>query len=36
MAPRAGHAIDLEEPAASNRGVSGCFSTAERDLWLLG
>ena len=36
FAPRTGHAINLEEPAAFNREVSGFFSTVERGRWTLG
>ncbi|MDN3563800.1 alpha/beta fold hydrolase [Paeniroseomonas aquatica] len=36
MAPRTGHAINLEEPAAFNRAVAEFFSTVERGRWTLG
>ncbi len=36
MAPRTGHAINLEEPAAFNREVTSFFSTVERGRWTLG
>lgn len=36
MAPRTGHAINLEEPAAFNAAVAAFFSTVERGRWTLG
>ncbi|MBW8270091.1 alpha/beta fold hydrolase [Caldovatus aquaticus] len=36
VAPRTGHAINLEEPAAFNEAVAAFFSTVERGRWRLG
>lgn len=36
VAPRTGHAINLEEPAAFNEAVAAFFSTVERGRWSLG
>jgi len=36
MAPRTGHAINLEEPAAFNHAVREFFATVERGRWQLG
>lgn len=36
MAPRTGHAINLEEPAAFNAAVAAFFGTVERGRWKLG
>ena len=35
MAPKTGHAINLEEPAAFNRAVQDFFGTVERGRWSL-
>jgi pimeloyl-ACP methyl ester carboxylesterase len=35
MAPKTGHAINLEEPAAFNRAVQDFFGTVERGRWAL-
>jgi pimeloyl-ACP methyl ester carboxylesterase len=35
IAPKTGHAINLEEPAAFNRAVQDFFSTVERGRWAL-